>query len=143
MTSDSDTKHEYLESILARTAAAAVNGKLTSNDRNILYKLALTVAAEEFYRIESNSGHGLVSPEVLLLLQQIVLVCEDEVDQVKLLGGMGLTLEDVSDAAQAKDSGGSESDVIPIRDPEQGSPGDDSDVDGTVRAGPEGGDEDS
>ncbi len=109
MTSDYKPSEDYLASILARTAKAAVDGVLTDNDRVALYRLALTAAAEEFYRIESNGGGGLISPEVLLLLQQIALVCEDEVDQTKLLGGMGITAEDVSDAN--KDSGGSVEDV--------------------------------
>lgn len=143
MTSDSNPGEAYLESLLARTSKAAIEGKLTDNDRVALYRLVLTVAANEFYRIEANSGHGLVSPEVLLLIQQIALVCEDEVDQQKLLGPMGLTEEDVSDAPQVEGNGGSVEDDAGLRGSEPGSPGADEEVDGPVRPSSEGGDESS
>ena len=143
MTSTSKPQQEdYLASILARTSKAALEGKLSDEDRVALYRLALTIAAHEFHRIEANSGHGLVSPEVLLLLQQIVLVCDDKVDRDKLLGPMGLTAEDVADAqSQVQEHDGSESDVTPIRATEPGPPNGDEDVDGSVRTDAEDGEE--
>jgi hypothetical protein len=139
MTSGSNPTEDYLISVLARTAKAAVEGSLTDNDRVVLYRLALTAAAEEFYRIESNGGGG-VSPEVLLLLQQIALVCEDEVDQRKLLGGMGLTAEDVSDA-ESQDSRRSIEDDGTVRESEPRPPEADEEVDESIRTGSEGGEE--
>lgn len=139
MTSDYSPGEEYLASLLARTSEAAISGKLTDNDRVALYRVALTVAANEFYRIESNGGGG-VSPEVLLLLQQIFLVCDDEVDQMKLLGPMGLKPEDISDGTQVEERGGSESDAEAVRGSESGSSEADEDVDGDIRDGSEGGD---
>lgn len=86
--SETDTPEltaEALQDILIHAAERAVAGVLTDSERSDLYRLALTVAAEEFYRIEQRAG-GIVTPEVLILLQQISLLCEPNIDIESLIG---------------------------------------------------------
>lgn len=97
---DTELSNEYLENLLANTARAALDGSLTDTDRVILLKLALSVAANEFHRIASNGVPDTITPEVLLLLQQIFLLCDDDVDIDKLLGGMGLERGEVTVAEE-------------------------------------------
>lgn len=78
-------KAEELEGILIDAAKRAATGTLSDKTRVSLYRLALTIAAEEFYRIESNAG-GSVNPPVLMLLQQISALCSDKVDVTRLMG---------------------------------------------------------
>lgn len=75
----------FLRATLTRTAKEALEGNLSDEDRIALYRLALTVCAEEFYRIESNGEGGAVKPETLMLLQQIELLCSDNITPEKLV----------------------------------------------------------
>lgn len=75
---------DRLESVLVEAAKQALDGTLSDATRVRLYRLALTVAAEEFYRIESTQG-GSVAPGVLMIIQQIAALCEDKVDAERLM----------------------------------------------------------
>lgn len=91
-----------LENILIECARRAQAGTLDNADRVSLYRLAMTVASEEFYRIES-INRGCVSTEALLLLQQITALCADDVNLYKLFGSAGV----LDYAPQNTDAGGS------------------------------------
>lgn len=77
----------------------ASEGEITDAERVDLYRVALTVAANEFYRIES-IAEGSVNPAVLTLLQQI-----------ELIAGEGATPERMYEEAikHAEGSGGGDS----------------------------------
>ena len=91
-----------LEDIIVQTVEEAVAGSLNDSTRVALYRLALTVVANEFYRIESESK-GSVDPQILLLLQQIVLLCDDNLDMERLTGGINTLLEKVNAKRQKQD----------------------------------------
>ncbi len=94
-----------LESIIREAAISALDGTLTDTERVNLYRLALTVAAAELHRIANLDGG--VQPEPLLLIQQIGLLCDEDVNAERLLGGMGLISDDYKEAqdeAQSEDS---------------------------------------
>jgi hypothetical protein len=76
-----------LESVIQRAAQAAIDGDLEDNLRVRLYRVALSVAGQEFHRIEEQAA-GSVDPGVLMLIQQIVLLCDDNVDPDKLIGNI-------------------------------------------------------
>ena len=80
---------EYLKEVLAEAANRAARGELADADRVALYRFALSAAANEFYRIEKTAA-GSVDPNALLLIQQISLLCEDNVDLEKLAGSAGV-----------------------------------------------------
>lgn len=96
-----------LAQIIRTAAERAIDGELTDAERVTLYKLALTVAAAELHRVEQVNS-GSVSPEALLILQQIGLLCDEGVDAERLLGGMGLITSEYLHATQDEDSGSSE-----------------------------------
>lgn len=86
------TASNYLESMLTHVVKSAIEGKLEDGERVLLLRLALTCCAEEFHSIAANGNQASVKPEILLLIQQIYLICEDEVDPEKLMGAMGIEI---------------------------------------------------
>lgn len=74
-----------IRDILIRSAEAALDGTMTDTDRVALYNLAMTIAAEELYRVEQRVP-GVVSPESLTMLHQVALLCDPNVTTDQLLG---------------------------------------------------------
>jgi len=110
LTSTSDKlSGEYLQKILVKAVENALDGTLTDTDRVALYRLALTIASAEFHRIASN-GLAIVAPEAMLLLQQIILLCDPEVDAERLAGGMGL-IEEKEEKEDTEDGSSQDEDV--------------------------------
>lgn len=68
---------------LEQLAQKALEGELTVEDRLAIYNLALTVAANELFRIEEATG-GLVNPVSLLLIQQLCLLADPDVDHARV-----------------------------------------------------------
>lgn len=75
---------QEIQGILERAVSQAIEGTLEDAMRVRLYQFALTIAAGEFHRIESTNG-GSVAPEVLLLIQQISLLCSENPDPRKFI----------------------------------------------------------
>ncbi len=87
-------KLEVLEDIIHSASENALAGTLTDSARIELYKLALTVAAEEFHRVEKGAnGTSIVKPDILILLQQIAIICEPDVDTDMLMEQMTNIME--------------------------------------------------
>ena len=101
-----------IEKILTEVAEQAIEGTLTDETRIGVYELALTVAANELHRIE-RTHNGAVSPESLLLLQQLALLADKNVTREKILGSIE-TLVGKNGVAE-EDSGGSIIDVSEVR----------------------------
>jgi len=80
------------EDMLRAATDSALEGTLTDATRVGLYKLALTMAADEFYRIESDRPNA-VNPEVLIVIHQISTICEPDVNTDKLMDTMGRMAE--------------------------------------------------
>lgn len=97
------TASDYLTSMLTHVVKAALEGKLEDGDRVALLRLGLTCAAEEFHSIAANGGQNAVKPEILLLLQQIFLICEDDVDPKKLMGAMGIEIKEDNNVDSSKE----------------------------------------
>jgi hypothetical protein len=93
-----DISSEKIETILMTSAKAALEGTMDDTDRVAMYRLAMTVTSGELYRIEQNAA-GTVSPESLMLLQQIALLCDPEVTPEKLFQTTNL-LRDVNAAQE-------------------------------------------
>lgn len=64
------------EQTIQEAAEAVASGTMTDSLRVRLYRIAVTLAGEEFYRIEKVSA-GTVSPQMLTVMQQIVSLCDD------------------------------------------------------------------
>ena len=78
---------DKIEAILTIAATAAIDGTMTDNNRVAMYRLAMTVTANELHRIEQNAP-GTVSPESLILLHQVALLCDPDVTKEKLFGSL-------------------------------------------------------
>lgn len=76
---------DELAEILEAAAADAAEGQLSDNNRVKLYMVAMAIAANEFFRIESENP-GAVSPDVLMALQQITTICSDSIGGLEVNG---------------------------------------------------------
>lgn len=74
---------DFLENIIMEAADKVMHDEMDDHTRVILYRLALTVCASEMVRIEKEIGG--VKPEVLMLLQQISLLCDEDTGRDKLI----------------------------------------------------------
>jgi hypothetical protein len=75
------------ENTLRTATENALAGTLTDEARVALYRLCLTMAADEFHRLEKENP-GSVEPEVLITILQISTVCDPEITQEKLFESM-------------------------------------------------------
>lgn len=72
---------EALRQFFVELAEKAYQGNLSHEDKEALYRLALSVAANEFYRIETEhggEGDPIVKPEALAMLRQIGILTDQE-----------------------------------------------------------------
>ena len=96
---------ETLEDIIRGASQHALAGTLTDTARVQLYKLALTIAAEEFHRVEKEAnGNAVVKPDILILLQQISLICEPDVATDMLMMAMGQIAEAIGEVDAKEES---------------------------------------
>ena len=77
---------DFLRQMFARIVTDALNGELSDSDRVPLLQLALTMAAEEFQRIEETygtKGAPAVDSRTLRIIQQIALICEADPEKLR------------------------------------------------------------
>lgn len=72
------TTDDFRETIMD-AAKSAADGTLTDTKRVLLYRLALAIAVEELYTVETHAK-GSVNPGILMILQQIAMICSDKDD---------------------------------------------------------------
>jgi hypothetical protein len=75
------------ETTLRTATENALAGTLTDEARVALYRLCLTMAADEFHRLEQINP-GSVEPEVLITILQISTICDPEITQESLMQAM-------------------------------------------------------
>jgi hypothetical protein len=96
------------ETVLSTATENALAGTLTDEARVALYRICLTMAADEFFRLEQ-ANPGTVEPEVLITILQITTVCDPDITQETLMEAMERMAEmmvpEISDATQEPISG--------------------------------------
>ena len=110
MTDTIDNK--AIAGIIEYAVERALDGSMNDNLRVTLYRLAILVCSEEFYRIEAQH-RGTVNPASLLLLQQLTVLADENPNPERIIG--------MAHVQADQDSGGSLADASEVRTDELGS----------------------